>query len=280
MSSRVRCIVLDFDGTFTLVDQEAEPFVLAFREAFARELGTELAGRWDEMGARIDADPGHYGWEHRGRIVAPAHADPYVRSTTIAQLLLAEAGLGVEERRDRIEVLFRESYPASRIVFRPDAADTIAALVELRIPVFVVTNSATDHVREKIGALGVAAARDLPVHGDARKFAVEPSRRDDPRFAALPESETIEGLPRPVWLRRGAYFDVLAELWDATGAGPETTLVCGDIYELDLAMPARLGARVHQVARPQTPEHEREAARRAGGTVSDTLGSLLDVLGA
>jgi hypothetical protein len=95
----------------------------------------------------------------------------------------------------------------------------------------------------------------------------------------VPETAEISGLSRPMHLRRGHYFDALTKIWDETRARPENTLVCGDIFELDLALPARLGARVHLVARPQTPEHERRAARTTpGGSVSQELVGLLERL--
>ena len=55
---------------------------------------------------------------------------------------------------------------------------------------------------------------------------------------------------------------------------PARTLVCGDIYEMDLAMPQTLGAAVHLVVRPSTRAWERDAAQ-AFGTASS---SLLDAL--
>jgi hypothetical protein len=98
----------------------------------------------------------------------------------------------------------------------------------------------------------------------------------DARFDALPEELYVEGLSRPILLRRGRYFDALRRIWDETGARPSGTLVCGDIYELDLAVPALLGAQIHMVGRPSTPDYERAAVASAGGTFSIALSGLLE----
>ncbi|MDQ3036417.1 MAG: HAD family hydrolase [Myxococcota bacterium] len=274
--SSIECIVLDFDGTFTRVDEEAEPFVEAFRKGIAEHLSPERMARWDAAASSIGAAPDRYGWEYEGVIVAPAHADPYIRCTTIGQMLLAEEGVPTGRRTEILQGLYKACYPLSLTVFRHDAKDVVEALVASGVPVYVVSNSATEHVRAKIDSLDPVGKSALQVRGDARKFVMHEPERSHPLFDGLPERMTIPGLERPLMLRRGHYFEVLRKVWEETGAGPETTMVCGDIFELDLAMPARLGSRVHLVARPETPEYERRAARSIpGGSTSQDLSGLL-----
>lgn len=279
--SSMQCIVLDFDGTFTRVDEEAAPFV----EAFRRGLGEHLARsssplppeqRWEAAAKIVEGDPDRHGWEYDGAIVAPAHADPYIRCTTIGQLLLAEDGLTVGQRTEILQGLYRQCYPLARTVFRPDAKLVVEALLASGVPLYVVSNSATEHVRAKIDALDPIGKHAIQVRGDARKFVIHEPERSHELFDALPAQMELPGLGRPIYLRRGHYFDALRKIWDETGARPETTMVCGDIFELDLAMPARLGARVHLVARPETPEYERRAVRAMpGGSASQDLAGLL-----
>lgn len=277
--SSIECIVLDFDGTFTRVDDEAQPFVEAFREGLAEHVGgaAALAPRWAAAEARIDADPDRHGWESDGTIVAPSHADPYIRCTTIGQLLLSEEGLGTGARTEILQALYRRCYPLSRTVFRDEARTVVEAIVASGVPVFVVTNSATAHVRAKIDVLDPRGKEAIEVRGDARKFVLHEPERKHELFERLPERLSVPGLARPMYLRRGHYFDALRKIWEETGAGPESTMVCGDIFELDLAMPAQLGARVHLVARPGTPDYERRAARSipGGGASADLSGLLL-----
>jgi hypothetical protein len=224
-----------------------------------------------------------YGWEYEGHIVAPSHADPYIFTTTVAQLLLDELGWAIGPRTDLLQALYRENYPKSRTVFRHDAQRVVEAVLASGVPVFVVTNSQTEHVKAKLRELAPEGLEHLSVRGDARKFVVaEPERAAvgwRELWAEVPAEMRIPGLSRPIHLRRGHYFDILTRIWDETHTRPEATLVCGDIFELDLALPARLGARIHLVARPQTPEHERRAARTTpGGSVSQELVGLLERL--
>ncbi|HEY8430887.1 MAG TPA: hypothetical protein VIL20_21055 [Sandaracinaceae bacterium] len=272
--ARLELLVLDFDGTFTRVDDEAAPFLVAYRAGLAAVLGEPVDEAWERARRTIEADPDRYGWEHEGRIVAPAHADPYILATTIAQLLLAERGLD----RTVTERLYREAYAKAGIAFRHDAREVVEAALDTGVPVFVVTNSRTTDVVAKIARLEARGSERLVVRGDACKWMITAASRADPRFDALPDEQHVPGLRRPILLKRGRYFDTLATLWAETGASPEGTLVCGDIYELDLALPAALGARVHMVGRPSTPEYERAAVLRAGGTFSLELSGLLPAL--
>ena len=278
--SSTECIVLDFDGTFTRVDDEAVPFVAGFRDGLRARVGEVADTRWAGLAARVEADPDRYGWEWEGRIVAPSHADPYILTTTIAQLLLDELGMSARERTDTLQALYRENYPKSRNVFRNDARRVVESVLAAGVPVFVITNSQTDHVQAKLRELSPDGLDRLDVRGDARKFVVaEPERSSHlwrEVWSEVPAETHIPGLSRPVFLKRGHYFDALTKIWDETRTRPEHTLVCGDIFELDLALPAALGARVHLVARPQTPEHELRAARTTpGGSVSQELAGLL-----
>jgi len=159
-------------------------------------------------------------------------------------------------------------------VFRPDALEVAEKALEQGVPVYVVSNSRTDNVVAKLERLSSDLLARLEVRGDARKFhLVEPST-PDPRFDAVPAVLELEGLPREIYLRRGRYFDALRAIWEATGTTPERTLVAGDIFELDLALPAALGATVHLVGREDTPEWERRAAAQ-GGSFSTELSGVL-----
>lgn len=276
----VECIVLDFDGTFTLVDREAVPFLEGFVADLRGLVGADLAGRWDDTVRRVKADPDRYGWENDGRIVAPSHADPYILATTVGQILLAEAGVASRaERTEMLQGLYQRNYPRSETVFRPDAKQVIEAIVAASAPVFVVTNSRTEHVEAKLDQLAPRGRRQITVRGDARKFVLTAPAVPDEGWKRVPAQREIAGLSRPLYLHRGSYYDQLQRIWRETGTDASGTLVCGDIFELDLALPSELGARVHLVARPDTPEYERRAARaRPGGTVSQDLTGLLEVL--
>lgn len=264
-------VVLDFDGTFTRVDEEAAPFLEAYRAGLAALLGGPIDEAWERARRTIEADPDRFGWEYEGRIVAPSHADPYILATSIAQLLLREAGAASAST----EALFREAYASAGTVFRDDAAAVVEAVLARAAHVVVVTNSHTEDVRAKIEKLGARGAAALSIRGDAQKWRLVDPARPDPRFDALPSELRADGLARPIFVRRGRYFDALRAIWDETDTTPAGTLVCGDIFELDLALPSQLGARIHMVGREATPAYERAAVRAAGGTFSVELSGLL-----
>ena len=275
----VTLIILDFDGTFTDVEAEAGPFLDAYRDELAERFGDDLAARWDEVAAEIRSQPEGYGWEYEGRIVAPSHADPYILAVSTAQRLLGDHGLLTDlgERSAFLEALFRSNYPKAASVFRPDAREVVESLLATGVPVHVVTNSMTEAVQRKLDELSPRHRERLTVHGNARKYVIAQPETIDERFEAVPESLALEGLDRPVLLRRGRYYSVLRQIWESEGASPEGTLVCGDIYELDLALPAALDMHVHLVCRPGTPAYERRAVDRLPrGAVSEDLRAVLD----
>jgi phosphoglycolate phosphatase-like HAD superfamily hydrolase len=275
---RFELLVLDFDGTFTDVEKEAIPFLAAYRADLEARLGAEAVEGWDEVATHIGESPERFGWEFEGRIVAPSHADPYVMATSTAQKILDDHGLVTDpaERRRFLEEVFRANYAKASSVFRPEAREVAEALLATGAPVYVVTNSSTDAVHVKLDALAPRGRERLTVIGDAKKYVIADPGAPDPSFDALPETRALSGLERPIYLRRGLYFEALAAALAAAGATPDRALVCGDIYELDLAMPAELGFHVHLVARPGTPSYEREAvAAHPRGAVSETLDAVL-----
>lgn len=279
----IGCVVLDFDGTFTDVAAEGAPFVRHFKSHLARILGQDegaLEDVWRQEEAAVLAGAHAFGWDVGGRVVAPATADPYLLSNCVARQLMSRAGVLTEpsERHEMLQTLYREAYKLTGMAFKPEAKEVLEALLDTGLPIWVVTNAHTDLVEAKLTKLAPRGRERLKVKGDARKFLIEDPQPTDARFAALPESTGFEGLlPRPVYLRRGKYYEALRDIWTQTGTGPEATLVAGDIYELDLALPAALGAHVQFVARANALPYELEAMKRLGprGGVDLSLRAIL-----
>ncbi len=280
---RFDLVILDFDGTFTDVEKEAGPFFSAYRAAAREIVGEGFDDAWDRAAARVAADPAHFGWKYDGRVVAPGNADPYLRATVICAALMDELGLHTdsEKRAAILQDLYFSNYPKADTVFRPEARSIVESLLRSSANLFVVTNSATEDVERKLDVLAPEGREQLQVHGDAKKYVVtEEGGAGHAPFEKIAEEERIEGLRRPVLLRRGLYYSKLVELWEKTGATPDRTIVVGDIYELDLALPAQLGAHVHLVLKEHTPEFERTAVRQLGerGGISDGLAALRERL--
>ena len=256
-------LVLDFDGTVTDAEAEGRPF----RDGYLDDLCTLVgrgAGDPDVMATALKVEhdlaarPESHPFLWMGRAVAPATVDPYLRMVPIAHAILDrfDALPGAVDRGRLLGgVLYKYNYAKTlgQPVFRAGAGPLLGALADR--DVWIVTNSDTHAVAGKIAALdrrspGVAwlASR---VRGHARKFDV------DDTWTGVEAELALPGLERPILLRRAAYHEILRTILDAAGAGFADLVVVGDIFELDLAMPLALGARVGLVASPRTPSYER-----------------------
>lgn len=271
-------LILDFDGTVTDAEAEGAPFREGYLEDLSILTGEPIAAVRivaEEIEATVQADPNAHGWIYADRIVAPATVDPYLRVMPVARAVFDRFGVfpGADDRRRLLDgILYKYNYQKTNIAFRPGAYELLHGLVGTDS--YVVTNSHTDPVQAKIRTLGDGGeSLDwwLPrVRGSAQKYAV------DDQFDAVDAEMELPGLSRPVLLRRRLYHDAVASLLAASGASWADLLVVGDIFELDLAMPLAMGARVGLVVNEFTPEYERAFVEtHPRGTV---LRSLQDVL--
>ncbi|MCP4805022.1 MAG: HAD family hydrolase [Proteobacteria bacterium] len=259
-------LVLDFDGTMTDAEAEGGPYRAGYLADLATLCGVdsveELAVGFE---AEVAANPDAYGWMFGGTIVAPAVVDPYLRVMPVARKILDHFGVFTSpDERDRLldGILYKYNYPKTLNVFRDGAYEVLSGLEGQ--PVYVVTNSHTDAVREKLADLGCDWL--VPrVFGRAKKYVI------DDGFEALPASMALPGLSRPVLLRRKLYFDVLQMLLEREGQGWDELLVVGDIFELDLCVPFAQGARVGLVTNPFTPGYEKDflASQERGFLIED-----------
>jgi FMN phosphatase YigB (HAD superfamily) len=188
------------------------------------------------------------GWE-----ACPAAADPYILASAVASRVLASVGK-TSSHGALPGALYGALYGKHAAPFRSEARAVVEALTE-RHTVAVISNASTGKVEHRLDDLLGARTRPraaVSVMGNASKFSVRPATDTGPHraaFDALPTFTAGAGVARPTWLRRGAFFDRLAEAWGADEAGPAHTIFCGDIWELDLALPAALGCAVHLVER-------------------------------
>lgn len=286
-------LVLDFDGTLTDAESEGAPFVEGYLKNLDTLVGAPASDDSDIARAKralvrqladdakrraIDA-PAAHGYLWKGKMVAPASVDPYLRMVPMAHAVLDGFG-ALRDPVDRgrvLELLFYPNYQLTidHPVFRPETRALIAALAPYQDRVYVVTNSGTTHVQHKIDAL----AGDDPqigwlrahVRGNAQKFEVDGAWHE-----AGADTLTIPGLPRPVLLQRRYYHERLAAIVQAHGATFADLIVVGDIFELDLALPLALGARVGLRRNPLTPAYELDflQSRREKARVFDDLSAL------
>ncbi len=271
-------VVLDFDGTLTDVEKEGAGFEQAYRREFNALVGRDVTHVWDAEAARVLPDP-EAGWTVNGAVVAPASCDPYIRCTCVAYAVCDRLGVlqHVDVRGELLSVLYGYCYrqfPEPH--FRPDAKAVLEQLTASGAKVVIVTNSDATVVQGKLKKLDARLAEDIDVVGNAKKYIVIEDGHDDPAFLALSDVR-MPGLKRALKVRRPFYFKALHWLWEKTPATPQTTLVCGDIFELDLLVPLALGARGHLVLRQSVLRYETDALASFGGrgTSSTELSGVL-----
>jgi hypothetical protein len=284
---RFRHVILDFDGSCTRVQDAAARYLAEYRRLFGQEVDARAADDWDAAVAVVRARSPEAGWMLGGTPSAPAAADPYI---------LAGEAAGYLIRQRRIECalpadLHSRAYAAARAPFREDLLEVLDGLVALGLRVHFVSNTGTRTIEQRLDELLAdhgALRRRIEVIGDAAKFRIRELSDDGfaaPEsltrlFAAVPAAAAVQGLRRPMYLRRGAYFEALCKAWHDEPSAITETLVCGDIWELDLALPAALGTAVHLITRVSpydTYEYELRAARDLGARagISDDLRGLL-----
>jgi FMN phosphatase YigB (HAD superfamily) len=287
----IRYVVLDFDGTCTQVELAASGFLASYRAILEKANGHApgaLSPAWDAAIAEVRAASPNAGWTLFGApSTAPAAADPYILASEASALLL---------RGGSIHQVPSDAYPrayaANPAPWRPEVPKVLAALVARGLKIGFISNSERFAIQARLTDLLNADRKlreKIVVHGDAAKFrlhelplgAQSPGAVYRTEFEKLPGAVHADGMTRPIYLRRGSYFDALCGLWHDLGArgyAIAETIVCGDIWELDLAMPKALGAAVHLIRRaPPFPTYPYELAQLATPKdASKDLNGLVD----
>lgn len=193
-------VVLDFDGTLTDVWKESIPFSSVYKEKLRKLLDIshdQLEIRFSDAVKTIRTNPDKYGWENNGIIVAPATIDPYILHRSVAKLLIATTD-------ELLNQMFTESYQHTDTIFRSDAKKLLSFLQET-CTCIIVTNSNPTIVEKKVMTL-MGRNHGLTVRGFAKKYELDPTWND------VPETIQPKRFPRPVYLRRKAYGDILKKI--------------------------------------------------------------------
>lgn len=281
MKAEMKALVLDFDGTMTDAEAEGGPFRAGYLEDLCAMVGRragdeEVSAIADAVDQELAAAPAAHPFLWMGNAVAPATVDPYLRMVPIAHRVFDAFGVmpnQVDRGRLFGTILYKYNYAKTlgRPVFRRGAGECLLRMADR--PVFVVTNSDTHAVAGKIASLdqehsGVARLTSR-VHGFARKFDLEPA------WDGVAAELRIPGLDRPVLLRRRTYHDMLAAVLAEAGSSFAELTVVGDIFELDLALPLAMGAKVGLVRGPRTPQYELDfVSQHPRGRVIEELSEI------
>ncbi len=251
-------LLSDFDGTLT----DSAALSRDFKRGYLGELAT-LTSRTikelDSIARLVEREmrqrPAAFDWTHQGNIVSSAVSDPSLRFIGITERILDESDRCPqgEERNRLLHELFIRHYPETSS-FRAHAARLLGA----RSPVcYIVSNSSTARVQHNIEALRSRSRHNIPqcmhdrVRGNARKQFIDNAWTD------VPVSMTIDGLERPVLLRRKFYYDAIDGLLTELGLDWHDVTFMGDNFELDLMLPMHLGASGILMANKFTPWWEK-----------------------
>lgn len=295
--STITDIVLDFDGTCTQIpvifEKYLEQYLLELNRAIITTFPAEpliTNTEWAEAQILVKQNSPMAGWMLGGGPSAPSYADPFILSDEATKLILR-----LRKSKITLPPVYSVSYASNPAPWRTDALDTFRKIVAKGVRLHFISNSSTTKVSERLRELfgeNDPLLKQIIVQGDAAKFNIKELTWEKnvmadaivSRFQSLPASYPSilhEYLGRPVYLRRGSYFEAIYSVFKARLTDLSQVVFCGDIFELDLAMPAELGANVHLIKRQppfDTYPYELNAVAALGirAKLSDDLSALMD----
>jgi hypothetical protein len=293
-NSGVAHIILDFDGTCTQIPPIFEAYLDLYRKGLNESGLSVTPWEWREAQAIVRQHSPKAGWTAGGCPSAPAAGDPYVLADETARLILRRRAA----KTPVPPTIHTQAYEAALAPWREEAHETFSQLVDHGVGLHFVSNSSTTFITRRLRDLfgdGHPMTAKISVQSDAGKFRICELNWDDPvavsveakrRFLSLPVAygeKSLTETERPVYLRRGAYFEAINRVLDGDFDALTDTVFCGDTWEMDLAMPYALGAKVHLLERAvpfETYAYERQALVAYGdrGKTSADLSGLLDWL--
>ena len=290
-SSNIVAVVLDFDGTCTQIPKIWETYLDLYLKGLV-DAGFKITSvEWREAREIVQKHSPKAGWALAGCPAAPAAADPYILADEAARLILRRRG----ERTAVPPEVNAQAYGAAPAPWREEALETFSRLMECGLRLHFVSNSSTVIITQRLQELLAnrsSLGDKISVHSDAGKFRICEPDWDDratlspearAKFEALPVAWDGNGhskaIGRPIYLRRGSYFDAINRVLDGDLSLIPNTVFCGDIWEMDLAMPYALGACVHLLDRAapfDTYDYEKRAVETCGrrGKTSVDLSGL------
>ena len=281
-------LVLDFDGTMTDAEREGEPVPRRLPRRSVRRSSaapTPRPAEVDAIAAEVDAAmlaqrrPTHpFLW--MGRAVAPATVDPYLRMVPIAQrdprrvarVSRARVDRGRAARQRPVQVQLRQDARPPGVPRRAPASCSRGLAGTADVDRHQLRHRTRSPARSPRSTARRRASRGSTsrVRGYARKFEVDDAWQDAPARARRPGPRSPGAAAPPRVPRHRCAACSTRRTRRSTDL-----VVVGDIFELDLAMPLALGARVGLVAtraRPRTSE--RSSRRTPRGRVLDALGEV------
>jgi len=280
---------MDFDGTCTVIPDIYQAFLseyLAGLNKTAFSGNPIMADEWNDALEKVRIHSPEAAWTFATAPAAPAGADPYILSFEAARYLLQKKEIKKEIPPD----VFKNASELFPAPWRPEAREVFETLLESNINITFISNSSSTTITNRL--LSLFSVEKLPfgivVQSDAAKFRIaelpwySTIPQDTQRlFQTVPATYKDVGVDRPVYLRRAAYFEAICAAFNNDLTRSRTTIVCGDIWEMDLALPYSLGANIHLIERASpfdTYDYERKATLQdtRRGKISSDLRGLLE----
>jgi hypothetical protein len=290
MANKITDLILDFDGTCTQIPVAYKNFLESYRQGVnsnltaAQQISPQL---WEEGMREVITHSPAAGWTLGTTPAAPAAADPYILSFEATRYLFRTQSPKITTTIPAS--VFVNAYAANPAPWRPETLTVMKALLARNIAIHIVSNSNPLTITQRLQDLwgGAPVPPPVPVHGNAAKSNInEPDwdtlvgvpRELTDNFDKVPVTQHGPHIGRPLYLRRGNFFNVIATIFGKNPGRLATSLFCGDVWELDLALPAAMGANIHLIERAEpfhTYDYERQLTLKAEGRISDDLTGLL-----
>src|SRR5262249_23345190 len=212
------------------------------------------AARWQNALARVRAASPDAGWTINTTPAAPAAADPYIQAFEAGRL----GGRETIGRDDVPREVFDEADKANPAPLRPELKDVLLFVHDQGALITFISNSSTAKIQPRLERLfGGELPNWIRIQTGGAKFSIgEPligatalSPTFLGRFRSQPGAVAPTGLGRPAYLHRASYATAISLALGGDVEALSRTLFCGDIWEMDLAMPFHLGANIHLVTR-------------------------------
>lgn len=280
-------VIIDFDGTLTLEEEQAQLLGQAMLTTLAQEIlhvpRQQLAADYQAAYTRLQQHPHQYQWLVNGLIASYGDEGAFILNTTTVQTMLKENEMYFRAVQaafpnpeydpviDCVNGMFHRHTAELPLKFHPAAQKVLAELVAhpQRRPV-ILTNSLGDKVTRHLAKLGFA--EQIEILGDTRQYDMAP---DWNRAFAHPTLGDLQIWPvaenYAIDLRRPAYYEAL-KLAAADGS---QLAVVADTFSLPGALPLMMGIPFLLTRTSYTPDWCLQAvAAHPLGIVLDDLADL------
>ena len=244
-------VIIDFDGTLTAEEEQANPLADAMLASLATEiLNTpvdQLIVDYQTTRTSLKQMPHRYRWEVNGLVASYCDEGAFILNTTTIQTMLKEnpAYLTAVQAAfpnpeydaviDCVNEMFHRHTAQLPLTFRPAAKKVLSELIKhpQRRPV-ILTNSLGDKVKRHLAALGLA--EQISILGDTRQYEMSldcpchfPSLGDSQKWTVAENYE--------IDLRRPDYYNAL----NAAAADGSRLVVVADTFSMPGALPLMMG---------------------------------------